>query len=77
MAELRNLASGIAPTALVHGTLDNALRELALHSPVPTTVRVTGDREPDDGTAATAYFVAAECLTNVAKHAGAGRATSR
>ena len=75
LAELRNLASGIAPTALVHGTLENALRELALRSPVPTSVRVTGDGEPDESTAATVYFVAAECLTNVAKHAGAARAT--
>ena len=75
LAELRNLASGIAPTALVHGTLENALRELALRSPVPTSVRVTGDGEPDESTAATVYFVAAECLTNVAKHSGAGRAT--
>ena len=37
--------------------------------------RVTGDREPDERAAATVYFVVAECLTNVAKHAGASRAT--
>jgi signal transduction histidine kinase len=36
---------------------------------------VVGDHEPDPGAAATAYFTAAECLTNVAKHAGAARVT--
>jgi len=74
LSDIRNLASGIAPTALVHGTLDNALRELALASPVPTNVRVTGTDQPDEHTAAAVYFVVAECLTNVAKHARASRA---
>ena len=32
---------------------------------------MTGTVGPDEGVAATAYFVVAECLTNVAKHAGA------
>jgi signal transduction histidine kinase len=71
LAELRNLAGGIAPTALVHGSLGNALQELALRSAVPTTVRVTGDGEPDEHLSATVYFVVAEFLTNVAKHADA------
>jgi signal transduction histidine kinase len=74
LAELRSLASGIAPTSLVHGSLDNALRELAMRSAVPTTVRVTGDGEPDDAVASTVYFVVAECLANVAKHADAEHA---
>jgi signal transduction histidine kinase len=74
LTELRSLASGIAPTALVHGSLDNAVRELALRSPVPTTVRVTGDDVPDEHAAATVYFMVAECLANVAKHAAASRA---
>ena len=39
LVELRNLASGIAPASLVHGDLESALRELALRSAVPTTVR--------------------------------------
>jgi signal transduction histidine kinase len=73
LVELRKLASGIAPTSLAHGDLESALRELVLRSSVPTTVRVTGAGGPDDGTAATAYFVVAECLTNIAKHAGATR----
>ena len=75
LTELRHLAGGIAPTALVHGSLDNALRELAMRSPVAVSVRVTGDQQPDEHTAATVYFVVAECLTNVAKHSGASRAT--
>jgi signal transduction histidine kinase len=75
LAELRNLATGIAPTSLVHGSLANALRELALRSAVPTTVRVTGEGQPDQHTASTVYFVVAECLANVAKHADASRAT--
>ncbi len=74
LSDIRNLASGIAPTALVHGTLDNALRELALASPITTSVRVTGADQPDEHTAATVYFVVAECLANVAKHARASRA---
>ena len=74
LLELRSLASGIAPTALVHGSLENALRELALRSPVPATVRVTGTQQPDEHTTATVYFVVAECLANVAKHSGANRA---
>jgi signal transduction histidine kinase len=71
LVELRNLASGIAPTALVHGGLAGALQELALRSPVPTVVRAQDTDGVDDGLAATAYFVAAECLTNAIKHAGA------
>jgi signal transduction histidine kinase len=72
LAELRSLASGIAPTSLVHGNLDSALRELALRSRVPAAVRVTGEPEPDERTTSTVYFVVAECLANVAKHSTAG-----
>ena len=74
LAELRSLASGIAPTSLVHGSLDNALRELALRSAVPAAVRVRGGGEPDELVASTVYFVVAECLANVAKHAAASKA---
>ena len=72
--ETRNLAAGITPTALVHGNLVDAVEDLALRCPVPAQVHVEGDRDPDLETSLTAYFVVAECLSNVAKHAGASRA---
>jgi signal transduction histidine kinase len=71
LAELRRLAGGIAPTALVHGSLGNALGELALRSSVPVTVRVTGEGAPPAGVTTTLYFVVAECLANIGKHAEA------
>ena len=73
--ELRHLASGITPTALVHGSLADAVEELALRCPVPTTVHISGETTNDADSAATAYFVVAESLANVAKHAAATRAT--
>ena len=36
---------------------------------------MTGADVPNDGVAATAYFVVAECLTNIAKHAGAAHSS--
>jgi signal transduction histidine kinase len=74
-AELRSIAGGIAPTALIHGSLTGALQEVALRAPVPTTVRVTGAGRPTELAASTIYFVVAECLTNIAKHADAKTAT--
>jgi signal transduction histidine kinase len=38
-------------------------------------VRVAGDEEPDERTSSTVYFVVAECLANVVKHAHADRAS--
>ncbi|MVQ49467.1 hypothetical protein GON03_09755 [Nocardioides sp. MAH-18] len=72
--ELRTLAHGITPTALVHGTLPDALEDLALRSPVPATLQVEGSADVAPEAAATAYFVVGECLANVAKHADASTA---
>jgi signal transduction histidine kinase len=71
LSELRSLARGITPTALVHGSLTDALEDLALRSPVPTTLHVTGTEVVPAEVQATAYFVVAECLANVARHAHA------
>jgi signal transduction histidine kinase len=74
MAELRELAHGILPSVLTKGGLAAALPALATRVPVPVDVDVSVGRLPAD-VEATAYFVVAEALTNVAKHARAGRAT--
>jgi signal transduction histidine kinase len=73
--ELRRLAAGITPTALVHGNLRQAIEELAIRCPLPVTVTTQGATDPGQERSATAYFVATECLTNVIKHAGARSAT--
>jgi PAS domain S-box-containing protein len=72
-AELRELAHGILPSVLTHGGLRAAIDGLASRTPVPVDVAVSVDRLPT-AVEATAYFVVAEALTNVAKHSGAGRA---
>ncbi|WP_205473787.1 sensor histidine kinase [Nocardioides sp. SYSU D00038] len=72
--ELRALSRGIAPPLLVDRGLAVALEEMVLRSPVPVETRLDlpADLPPHVETAV--YFVVAEALTNVAKHAGAARA---
>jgi signal transduction histidine kinase len=73
--ELRAVARGLHPAVLTDRGLDAAVRALAFRAPLP--VEVT-DEAPDDlpSPVATAlYYVVAEALTNVAKYAGASRAT--
>ncbi|HWI72515.1 MAG TPA: GAF domain-containing protein, partial [Baekduia sp.] len=72
--ELRALAHGILPEALVRGGLTSGVPTLVALAPVPVAVDVLEDRLPAP-IEATAYFVIAEALTNVAKHARARRAT--
>jgi signal transduction histidine kinase len=75
LVELRDLARGIHPAVLVDGGLDPALSALAASSPVPVQVAVDLDARPSARIEAVAYFVVAEALTNVARHAHAGRAS--
>ncbi|HST65038.1 MAG TPA: sensor domain-containing protein [Mycobacteriales bacterium] len=76
LAELRDLARGLHPAVLTDRGLDAALSGLAARSPIPVVVEV----DPAAGAKAVpvvdaiAYFVVAEALTNVAKHAKANRA---
>lgn len=75
LVELRNLARGIHPAVLNDRGLDAALSALAGRSPVPVAVEVDLAARPGRTVESIAYFVVAEALTNVAKHAGASAAS--
>jgi signal transduction histidine kinase len=74
--ELRELAQGILPSVLTRGGLRAAVESLASRASVPVEVDVSEDRFAPP-VEATAYFVVAESLTNVAKHAQASGAKVR
>ncbi|BCY13793.1 sensor domain-containing protein [Actinoplanes sp. L3-i22] len=77
MVVLRDLVHGIRPQVLTDLGLPAALRELAASSPVPVVVEATITTRPPESIETTAYFVAAEALTNIAKHARATAASVR
>jgi signal transduction histidine kinase len=74
LVELRNLVRGVHPPVLSDRGLDAALSGLAALSPVPVTVSVELPARPPAAIEAIAYFVVAEALTNIAKHAHAHHA---
>ncbi|HYJ57494.1 MAG TPA: sensor histidine kinase [Mycobacterium sp.] len=77
LVELRNVVRGIAPTILSDRGLDAALSSVvqrSTNSGVPTTLSVHLPRRLPDEVEACAYFVVAESLTNVTRHAGASHA---
>ena len=72
-AELDELAQGLRPRILTERGLTAAIRALPFRSGAPVEVVVsTGRLSPP--AEATIYFVCAEALTNVAKHAAAQHA---
>jgi GAF domain-containing protein len=73
-AELRELAHGILPAALTRGGLRAGVDALGARMPVPVENAVSVGRL-HAAVEATAYFVVAEALTNIAKHARAGRSS--
>jgi signal transduction histidine kinase len=75
MTDLRQLARGIHPAVLSDRGLDAALSALAARSRIPVDLDVSllgpGHAGLDREREGVAYFVVAEALTNIAKHAGA------
>jgi signal transduction histidine kinase len=76
IAELRELSHGILPTVLTHGGLRAAVGSVVARLDLPVEFEVPGERFPAE-IEASAYFVVAEALTNVVKHANAERAEVR
>jgi signal transduction histidine kinase len=75
--ELRELSRGIHPAILSDGGLAPAMKTLARRSPVPVTLDVAIEHRLPDSVEVAAYYVVAEALTNVAKHAGASQVCVR
>jgi signal transduction histidine kinase len=73
VADLRELARGLHPVAL-QGGLVPALTALVERSPVPATLHITAASVPAEVETAV-YYVCAEALANVAKHAPGASAT--
>ena len=74
IAELRELAQGLDPAILREAGLGAAVQSLADRSPVPGRGRPRRSTAGcPSGVETAAYFVAAEALANVAKHAHAER----
>jgi signal transduction histidine kinase len=71
LTELRDLVRGIYPPVLADRGLADAIRSLAMDSPLHTVVGIDlpGDVEMPVGSAV--YFAVAEALTNAARHASA------
>jgi signal transduction histidine kinase len=72
--ELRGLVRGIHPSVLDGRGLDAALSALVTSCPVPVSLDINLPRRPDPVRESAAYYVAAEAVTNIAKHAGASSA---
>jgi signal transduction histidine kinase/CHASE3 domain sensor protein len=72
-AELRELAHGILPSVLTRGGLRAGVDAMVVRLDLPVDVDLPAERFPAE-IEASAYFIVAEALTNVVKHAHAGRA---
>ncbi len=71
LGELRDLVRGIHPPVLADRGIADAVRALALDSPLRVQVTGTLDGRPPAPVELAAYFAVSELLANVAKHSGA------
>jgi signal transduction histidine kinase len=71
ISELREVCRGIHPAILTQGGLGPALKALARRSRVPVGLDLQISSRPSPAVEAAAYYVVAEALTNVTKHAKA------
>jgi signal transduction histidine kinase len=71
LEELREIARGLHPAVLTERGLDAALEALTARSPVPVTLEGVPTERLPENVEATAYFVVAEALTNVARYSEA------
>jgi signal transduction histidine kinase len=74
LAELRDLVRGIHPPVLADRGLTDAIRALALDSPVRIDLASDLDGRPPAPVESAAYFAISELLANVSKHARARQA---
>ncbi|SUB55621.1 sensor histidine kinase [Nocardia brasiliensis] len=72
LAELRELVRGVNPPVLVERGVVEAIRALALDSPVDVRVEAPDRIRLDVPVEAAVYFAVAELLANAAKHAPSG-----
>jgi len=72
LAELRALVRGIHPPVLADRGLADAIRALALGSPVPAEADIQLPGDPPAPVESAVYFAVAEVLANAVKHSGAG-----
>jgi PAS domain S-box-containing protein len=77
LQEIRELASGLHPSVLSERGLTAALQALALGAPVPVRLEELPEVPLTEAVEATAYYVVAEAVANVHKHAGASSITVR
>jgi signal transduction histidine kinase len=71
LTELRDLVRGMYPPVLADRGLADAVRALALDTPLRTETDIDLPGRPDQPVESACYFAIAEALTNAVKHSGA------
>jgi PAS domain S-box-containing protein len=75
--EIRELARGLHPAVLSERGLGAALEALVIRLPLPVTLAALPDRRLPEPVEAAAFYVVAEALANVHKHAEAAHVAVR